>query len=690
MPVNNTNNKSYHSNDSNENPNTLDDNSEIMSLDSGNVEYSNTDTLSDVTYATLSEDKQNIKKNSINGNGFFSDLNQAIKITPENKDLIVPYSQRQGLLSRFCLIQQFKDPLKYPKSVKVFLILICAIAAVVGPFQTSLIFPALTSIQEEYNTSATETNVSVGVYLLALGIFPIYHSSISELHGKRNVYVVSFFMLFIFCLLLCVACHTITAFIVLRFFCGVFSSSVQALGAGTLSDLYVPEQRGAMFGIFYLGSLLAPLLAPIVGALLCNSFDWKSTQWFMLIFSAAVMFLLILCLPETSTTYKDKEDSLKELIKEKKKQKQSNLENIKTYNPEGNLDGDLEVQNEVNEDKLASRILTREPSIMQYKKIPTGKPKPISNKEQKDNNDFEEDNFDTLAPALTRVKTTDTKPDTAESIKQEEAKELEQLQKINTIIDQHLDEFDKTGHFNEKIDYKLFLKLYLVKPLKMLYYLQHPPVLLSIIFSAISFGILYYVNLAIERCYSASPYNFKPLYVGLCYIPNSVTYIIASIFGGRYVDKRLVKYKEEHNGAIFPEARLSWNVFVAILLFPPALLIIGWCFDKKVMWVFPLIGTAIFGLASMLIIGATTSYLTDEVKGSRGVALNNFVRQTCAAIACFTSERATAAMSVGWVFTLLTFIIILASFSLALLKVKSQYFRDHFDLEKIKAKTEVL
>ncbi|XBW35429.1 hypothetical protein QEN19_000995 [Hanseniaspora menglaensis] len=631
---------------------------------------------------------QESKETTIGGNGFFKDLALAIYVTDANRDLVIPYIERQGFLSRFCIFQQYKDPLLYPESVKAFLVVVCAVAAFIGPFQSSLIFPALSSIQEEYHTNATKTNISVGVYLLALGIFPIYHSSISELHGKRNVYVISFTMLFIFCLLLCLACNSINAFIILRFFCGVFSSSVQALGAGTLADLYKPEKRGSMFGIFYLGTVMAPLLAPIVGALLVNSFNWKSTQWFILIFSAVVLIFLIVFLPETSTSFKNKKNTLKYLIHEKQMHK-SNHEfetNTSELQETETISSKLEKQIVPDANELATRILTREPSIMNYKEIPNSK---SARHPASDNyDDFEEENFDALAPILTKVRTNSKKTESqANNNLQEQDQKLE---KINTIIEKNLDEYKKTGHFIKKIDYKLLFKLYFIKPLKMLYYLQHPPVVLTIIFSGISFGILYYVNLSIEKSFSAPPYNFKPLYVGLCYIPNSVTYIIASILGGRYVDKRLIKYKNQHNGVIFPEARLSWNVFLAVLLFPPALLIIGWCFDKKVFWIGPLVGTAIFGFSSMLIIGATTSYLTDEVQGSRGVALNNFVRQICAAIACFTTDKAIEAMTIGWFFTFLTFVIIICSISLLILKIKSDYFRENYDLNKIRAKTERL
>ena len=66
----------------------------------------------------------------------------------------------------------------------------------------------------------------------------------------------------------------------------------------------------------------------------------------------------------------------------------------------------------------------------------------------------------------------------------------------------------------------------------------------------------------------------------------------------------------------------------------------GWTIKYREFWVIPLIGTALFGFASMLVIGATVTYLVDSLpgKGATGVALNNLIRQILAAIATFIVE----------------------------------------------------
>ena len=215
-------------------------------------------------------------------------------------------------------------------------------------------------------------------------------------------------------------------------------------------------------------------------------------------------------------------------------------------------------------------------------------------------------------------------------------------------------------------------------------YKRQVPVTLAIIFSAISFGTLYVVNMTIEYEYSRPPYNFKPLYIGLLYIPNSVTYLIASIYGGRWVDNLLKRYKEVH-GIIAPEARISWNVVVAVVTFPIGLLIFGWCLDTHQHWVVPLVGTAIFGFASMMTIGATVSYLVDSLpgRGATGVALNNLIRMILAAVAVFVTTPMLEGMGVGWTFTMLSILVVVSSSVLVVLKWKGDHYRENYDLQNL-------
>lgn len=614
----------------------------------------------------------------------------------KSEEYAVPKNQRRGLLPQLAIIPEFKDARDYPPMMKKMIVFLIAFSSMMGPMGTSIIFPAINSITTEFKTSVIMVNVSIGVYLLSLGVFPLWWSSLSELEGRRTTYITSFALLFAFNIGSALA-PDINSFIALRMLCGAASASVQSVGAGTVADLYISEDRGKNLSYYYLGPLLAPLLSPIFGSLLVNRWPWRSTQWFMVILSGCNVILLTVLLPETLRK-QDSKGAIAQILAERRIQVDNNergeiqedyqrgedetdrIENqVATLSTEKhNYVGEVRDQDSLDlESHSSPNTYDGRAGETQLQRIYTEASRSLYEYQ------LDDSGIDATTAQVTRIRSTD--PKLARSIRENSLRKLqtnleEQVKKVLSSTGGEI--APKEVSAVRKVWDTFFV--YFIKPLKSLHFLEYPPVALAITFSAISFSTVYFVNMTVEYKYSRPPYNFKPLYIGLLYIPNSVTYFFASIYGGRWVDMLLKRYKEKY-GILAPEARISWNVVTSVISFPIALLIFGWCLDKKCHWVTPLIGTALFGYAAMMTIGATLSYLVDSLpgKGATGVALNNLIRQILAATAVFVTTPMLNGMGTGWAFTMLAFIVLGASSVLIILKKHGDYWRENYDLQKL-------
>ncbi|GAV51590.1 hypothetical protein ZYGR_0AF00610 [Zygosaccharomyces rouxii] len=595
-----------------------------------------------------------------------------------------PRKERRGVVPHLSLIPEFKDARDYPPHIKKVIVFIIAFSSMMGPMATNIIYPAIGPIKKDYDTSSIMVNISIGVYQISLGVFPLWWSSISEMNGRRTVYIISFVLLLGFNVGAALS-PSIQDFTILRVCSGGAAASVQSVGAGTVSDLYIPEERGRNLGIYYMGPLMAPLLSPIIGAALVSGFSWRSTQWFMVILSGVNVVLLVLFLPETLRKQDNGAAIAAILQARRKKASPGANENQVKDEGERQAQDHEESYNAIN----PSMTLQKSNVILDEEDLERALSRTSNSITRFDTNH----DMDPVAPQLSKIQSYD--PRQEHMLREYEAKKMEsniqkELSRIETTRSNHTEHsgYGKVGQSRYK-RYRHLAYLYLLRPLKSLYFLEYPPVLLAITFSAISFAILYFVNMTLEYGYSHPPYNFSPMLVGLMYIPNSVTYMLASIFGGRWTDHLLLKYKAKH-GEMVPEARISWNVVTAVISFPISLVIFGWCLDKGEHWETPLVGTALFGYANMMTIGATVSYLVDCLpgKGATGVALNNLVRQLLAAVAVFVTDPMVINMSIGWAFTMLAFIIIGATSALIILKRYGDYWRETFDLERLYNKLE--
>lgn len=166
------------------------------------------------------------------------------------------------------------------------------------------VLAALPQIAKDLHTTPTITNLSVAMYMLSMSIFPLWWSSFSETLGRRTIYLISFALFTLWNIISAIS-TSIGMLIVMRVLGGGAAASVQAVGAGTIADIWESKERGRAMGIFYLGPLLGPLLAPIIGGALAQTLGWRSTQWFQTIYGGILFFVLMFCLPETLIFAKD-------------------------------------------------------------------------------------------------------------------------------------------------------------------------------------------------------------------------------------------------------------------------------------------------------------------------------------------------------------------------------------------------
>ncbi|PLB40126.1 MFS transporter [Aspergillus candidus] len=463
----------------------------------------------------------------------------------EDTAVVVPRSQRRGLFGQYTLLAEVEDPKTYTRRKKWFITFIVAVAGSTAPMGSSIFFPSLSQVSRELNTTTTITNLSISLYMLSMSIFPLWWSSFSERLGRRTIYLVSFCLFVLFNSLSAIS-DSISMLIVMRMLSGGASASVQAVGAGTIADLWDTHERGRAMGIFYLGPLCGPLLAPIVGGALAQRWRWRSTLWFLAAYGAIVVIFIFVALPETLVV-------------------------AKAAQPEPTDDQEAPLEHRLS--RISSRQVVR--STTRWLKV---------------------------------------------------------------------------------------LKMVFIDPLKIVLYLRYPPVLLTVYYASITFGSLYVLNVSVEHTFGSSPYNYSTIIVGLLYIPNSLGYIAASCFGGRWMDnimkreaKKAERYDEKGKLIYYPEDRMRENAWLGAMLYPAALLWYGWTADRGIYWLAPMVANVFFGVGSMLIFSMVTTMLTEFMpkKSSAGVALNNFMRNIFSCVGSLVTAPIIDAIGNGWLFTIL-------------------------------------
>ncbi|KAJ1648972.1 hypothetical protein IWQ61_009797, partial [Dispira simplex] len=134
--------------------------------------------------------------------------------------------------------------------------------------------PALNIVQEEMNTTSAMIKLTVSLYLVGMAVAPIVWGTVSDTSGRRPVYIVSFIIYIGACIGNAMA-NSIELLLAMRLIQSLGSSSVMAVGAGSICDIYEAKQRGRALGLFYLGALLGPVIGPIAGGYISQHLSWR-------------------------------------------------------------------------------------------------------------------------------------------------------------------------------------------------------------------------------------------------------------------------------------------------------------------------------------------------------------------------------------------------------------------------------
>lgn len=125
---------------------------------------------------------------------------------------------------------------------------------------STIMAPALSIIASELHMSATESAMSLSIYLLATAFGPLMIGPLSEVYG-RTVVLHGSNVWFLVWNIACGFSKTKGTLIAARFLAGFGASAIYALAGGVLGDIWRPEQRGKSLGMY----LLIPILGAAVG-----------------------------------------------------------------------------------------------------------------------------------------------------------------------------------------------------------------------------------------------------------------------------------------------------------------------------------------------------------------------------------------------------------------------------------------
>ncbi|MBY4676262.1 multidrug effflux MFS transporter [Marinobacterium arenosum] len=168
-----------------------------------------------------------------------------------------------------------------------------------GPFAIDTYLPAQPAIAEALATDIHRVEQTMGIYMAGLAIGPLFGGPASDRFGRKRVAVLGL-LFFALSSLLITFCQTIEQMLLLRFCQAIGGGFAVVTAAATVRDFFTGKEAARVMSMMGIIMLIAPLVAPAVGASLLEIWGWRSIFGWLTLYALAVAALLAWRMPQAS------------------------------------------------------------------------------------------------------------------------------------------------------------------------------------------------------------------------------------------------------------------------------------------------------------------------------------------------------------------------------------------------------
>jgi multidrug resistance protein len=193
--------------------------------------------------------------------------------------------------------QDSHNPRLWPLWYKGLTVMTMSLSATVISLFSTLYTSGIPGLQNDFHVSKLVALLGITTYLLGMAVGSIIFAPLSEVVGRRPVYIGSM-TLFLLLILPSALAENIETILISRFFGGLFGSTMMSNSPASVNDIVSDEHRALAFGFWSIGPTNGPVYGPIVGGFVFEHLGWRWTNWIVLIVGGAVLALLV-CIKET-------------------------------------------------------------------------------------------------------------------------------------------------------------------------------------------------------------------------------------------------------------------------------------------------------------------------------------------------------------------------------------------------------
>ncbi len=189
------------------------------------------------------------------------------------------------------------------------MIMISLFSAII-PLSIDLYLPVLPKMVEKLSTTQSLVNLTLTFFYIFFGISTLLLGPLSDKYGRKKILLIGT-TLYTLSSFFCMMAINVESLILFRIIQAIGSGAIVAVASAIIKDSFDGKKRETMFAIVQSMMMIAPIIAPLLGAFLLKFFSWRGL--FGVLGFIGIVLIVFTCLFKETLITKSSESSFKSL-----------------------------------------------------------------------------------------------------------------------------------------------------------------------------------------------------------------------------------------------------------------------------------------------------------------------------------------------------------------------------------------
>lgn len=178
------------------------------------------------------------------------------------------------------------------------LIVLLAALVAFGPLSIDMYLPSLPLIAQDLQASESSIQLTISAFLVGLFIGMLFYGPLSDKYGRRML-LLGGISLYLVASIGCMMASSAEWLIATRFLQALGAAAASVLARAIVRDLFPLNEAARVLSLMHLVTMIATLVAPLVGGYLILISSWRALFVVLFIFAAIMLLASVWKIPET-------------------------------------------------------------------------------------------------------------------------------------------------------------------------------------------------------------------------------------------------------------------------------------------------------------------------------------------------------------------------------------------------------